>query len=367
MAAPIPFRRSELLTLGAEWELQLLDRKRLDLSNKILHLLKAFPEANWVKPEFIQSCVEITSPVCSDADQLYQSLKAVLSRLRERAGALGLRLCGGGTHPFCRRLALITPLPRYLQQKRRYGLLARSQITFATHIHLGLPDGETAIRLMRRLRRFLPLLVGLSAASPFWRGYETGFASYRLRILAAGRSYGLPPDFESYEAFCRFFELARRTHMFETFRDPHWDLRPHPDFGTLEVRIMDSQLTLEEVVALATFLQTLAGELLEREPPLSPLPWWLEKENLFQASRGGLLARAVTASGRVYLLGELFSETLARLKARADPVQKRWLSWLEKRVEEGVGWQRLLRAWRRKGDLRRVVLEVSEQLSGGGS
>ncbi len=167
--------------------------------------MEAFPKAPWIQPEFIQSCIEISSKICRGISELEAHLQAVLTDLYRQSEKLGLFLCGAGTHPTCRRLALITPFPRYLRQQALYGYLARTQITFATHIHLGMPCAETAIALMRQIKAYLPILIAISSSSPFWRGYETGFACYRQRILASGRSYGIPPSFEDWSQFCDFF------------------------------------------------------------------------------------------------------------------------------------------------------------------
>ncbi len=122
--------------------------------------------------------------------------------------------------------------------QKSYGWLGQNQVTFATHGHLGLPSGEEAVTLMRELKPFLPLLVALSASSPCWHGADTRFAAFRHRVRAASRTYGIPPDFLDWEAFQRFLTTMRRAGLLRTVRDIHWDLRPSPHFGTLEVRVM---------------------------------------------------------------------------------------------------------------------------------
>lgn len=363
------FRGSSRATLGVEWELQILDRASLDLSDKVLPVLDALPGIPWVKPEFIQSCVEIASKVCADIEELKSHLEGVLTELKRTCGALNLCLCGAGTHPFCRRLGLITPLPRYLRQKAQYRYLARSQITFATHVHLGVPDAETALTLMRELKAYLPVLIALSANSPFWRGFATGFACYRQRILASGRSYGIPPSFSSWEQFCQFFAVMTKAKVFETVRDIHWDLRPRPDLGTLEVRVMDAQSCLGDILAIAAFIQALAGYFLAIPPRFRPailprpLPWWLERENYFQASRLGTTAPYIDDRGEVYPLSRIIEALFEVLLAEAEASQKLYLRHLEQRLVKGLGWQRQLRVFHATGQSAAVAAELVAEFS----
>ncbi|BCX81465.1 glutamate---cysteine ligase/carboxylate-amine ligase [Methylomarinovum caldicuralii] len=365
----LQFRSSRPFTIGVEWELQLLDAAGLDLADRVLPVLEAFPDSPWIKPEFIQSCVEINSRPCDDIDALQAHLQTVVATLQRRCAGLGLALAGAGTHPFCRRLALITPLPRYLRQKKAYGYLARNQITFATHVHLGMADAETAIALMNDLRAYLPVLLALGANSPFWRGYETGFACYRQRILASGRSYGMPPGFDSWNEFCRFYRVTRKAGVFESVRDIHWDLRPRPVLGTLEVRVLDAQSRLEDVLALAAFVRCLARWLLQtpaaaRPPELPrPLPWWLEKENYFQANRLGLGAAYIDAEGGVRPLRTI-AVTLCDLLAQcARPDEQAPLRCVRRRLLSDAGWQRQLAAWRRRGNMQAVAGDLVRQLA----
>jgi len=368
-AEALIFQPSESLSLGVEWELQLLDVTDLDLAPRVLPVLEIFPDNPWIKPEFIQSCVEINSKVCMDFVQLENHLSEVLADLRARCKSLGLCLSGAGTHPFCRRLALITPLPRYLRHEATYGYLARTQITFATHVHLGMPDGETALSLMRDLKAYLPVLIALSANSPFWRGYETGFVCYRQRILASGRSYGIPPAFSDWKQFCRFFQVAHRAGVFEQIGDIHWDLRPQPKLGTLEVRVMDSQSCLRDVVALAVFVHALSRYLVctpkDDRPEIlpAPLPWWLEKENYFQASRLGVMASYIDAQGCVRPLAEIVEILFELLLANGEKDQRNHLLHLQRRYQRGVGAQRQLHAYHECGNLRCVTRQLVQEIS----
>ena len=362
------FQPSKAFTIGVEWELQLLDADHLDLAPRALPVLELFPDNPWIKPELIQSCVEINSKVCDDIVQLKDHLGDLLANLHRRCESLGLKLCGAGTHPFCRRLALITPLPRYLREKADYGYMARSQITYAMHVHLGMPDAEVALTLMREIKAYLPVLIALSANSPFWRGYETGFACYRQRILASGRSYGIPPAFSTWDQFCQFFEVTRRAGVFQQIREIHWDLRPRPRLGTLEVRVLDSQPCLKDVVAVAVFVRCLARYLVntqvEQRPAIlpTPIPWWLEKENYFQATRRGSLASYIDADGGVRPLSDIIEVLFDLLLKRVEKNHQNYLHYLHRRFRNGLGWQRQLHAYHESRQLPSVVRHLIQEL-----
>lgn len=281
-------------TVGIEWELQLLDAETFDLRPGIMPLMELYPDGDFVKPEFVQSCVELTSPVSQTSNDAVWHIEQTLSRVLRRCDELNMTACGAGTHPFCRRLALITPMPRYMRLEESHGILAHTQITFSTHVHVGMASGDEAMRAMSRLIPALPALIALSANSPFWRGHETGHVAYRHRILAAAPTYGLPVSFGRWSDFERFYHAALGSGMIEHFKDIHWDIRPHPDFGTIEIRVMDAASDLQNLHALTAFARALAvcmarttdGEVRGILP--EALPHWVERENHYRAGRNGL-------------------------------------------------------------------------------
>jgi carboxylate-amine ligase len=352
-----------------ELELQLLNADSVDLQDGILPLLELFPGNPYVKPEFIQNTVELISPVCHGIDELEAHMRALARELFDKCESLGMRLAAAGTHPFSQRLALITPTPRYLRMEQRAGPVAHAQITFATHVHLGMRSGDEAIAVMGALKPYLPLLIALSASSPFWRGYDTGYVCYRQRILAASRSYGVPPTFADWAGFCHFFETTQRAGLFETINDIHWDLRPRPHFGTLEVRVMDAQPTVAEAVALASFLRVLVRYLQEHAgataPGLpQPLPWWLEKENHFQASRLGLDSQYVAhEGGSVRPLRAVWEDVLAALTPCAEATgEGARLAALAARVARGSSATRQAELYRSGRALPEIVRGLVDEL-----
>jgi carboxylate-amine ligase len=365
------FKPSDPTTVGVELEFQILDAETLDLADGILPLMARYDDRPYVRPEFFQSTVEIASKVCRDPNELETHLRSQTVELRSHAADLGFRICGAGSHPFSQRLGIITPLPRYRRIESGAGYLGHTQITFATHVHVGMTSGDEAVEVMRRLKAYLPLLVGVTASSPFWRGYDTGFASYRHRILAATRSYGIPPSFENWAAFSEFFAAAQRAGVCESVNDIHWDLRPRPHLGTLEVRVADSQPTVSEAVSFSVLVCALISHLRsvpeDSEPSDLPkaLPWWTEKENHYQASRLGLQANYVRdEQGTVDRLIRSFESVMVRLgtnNTAADGYAP-YLDRLRLIPKSRLGYERQREAHRRSDSLRDVVAELVAEL-----
>jgi carboxylate-amine ligase len=286
-------------TVGAEWELQLLDIDSLDLAPGISTVLQSFAQNEHVKPEFFQSCVELNSPIATCSTEIKAHFLSLTRQVLRSCQSHGMDLAGSGTHPFCRRLALVTPLPRYKLLASEHGYLGQAQIAFATHVHVGVKSGDEAIRTMRYLTPCLPLIIAIAANSPFWRGHETGYASYRRRLLAASRSYGIPPYFGSWQEFEQFFQMAMRTRSIRSIKDIHWDIRPHPDFGTLECRVTDAQSTVTDVAFIAGLVRVLVAWIgatsrknIEASVPRR-LSSWIDRENHFRASHWGMEAELI--------------------------------------------------------------------------
>lgn len=361
------YRVGDPQTVGLELELQLLDRQTLDLADGILPLLDLYPDNPWIKPESIQNTVELITPVCRGVGEMHAHLQPLVSGLAGRCESLGMALCGGGTHAFGQKLGLITPMPRYQAMEQRAGFLIHSQITFATHVHLGMHSGDEAITLMHRLKPYLPLLIALSASSPFWRGHDTACASYRHRILAASRSYGVPPSFADWTAFCRFFDASRHAGLFETVNDIHWDIRPRPRFGSLEVRAMDAQPTVSEAMALAAFVRALVAFLRgnpDRDDLPQPLPWWIEKENHYQASLQGLEAPFIyTEDGAARPLAEIWEGVAAAIEpVAAELGEAGYLAQLRRTVTGGLSYVRQRRVQAGSGSFHDVARSLVTEL-----
>lgn len=288
-------------TLGCEWELQLVREDSLELADGILAFSGELGGRALIKSEFLQCCIEINTPPFEKAAELVPSLNAVLARIDAHARPLGLRLAASGTHPFDRKPAIVTPSERYLRLSgKRSGAAALHPVTFATHIHVACHDGDSAIRAMRRIAPCLPALLAIGANSPFWHGVDTGYACFRQRLLASNPTYGLPPYFESWGDFERMLAAGARSRTIENFRDLHWDIRPHGDLGTLELRVFDAQIDAERIAQIASLVRALVVVAEDSRMPDSAfparLPHWMELENNFRACKSGLDARIITST-----------------------------------------------------------------------
>ncbi len=366
----IEFNSSPTASVGMEIELQLLNPHTWELVDGIVPILEQDPNYALIKPEFNQATVEIVSQVCKDIPDLETNIFSILKTLKARCDKLGMTLCAAGTHPFCDRISPVTPIPRYFALKQDYGYLAEMMMTFALHVHVGMISGDETIDIMGRFKPYLPILLALSASSPFWRGRDTGFASYRQRFLSVMKTYGIPPTFKNWQDFSDFFTVAKYAGICQSIRDIHWDLRPHPDFGTLEVRVMDAQPTVKESIALAALIHTLMLYLrLHRERKqkgfiLQPLRWLLEKENYFRASHLGLDARYIEDEwGNSRPIRNIVMDILDALATTADMLgESSHLQFLHQRLETGASYLRQRRVFQETGSLQAVVAFLVREL-----
>jgi len=363
------FHPSKTFSVGMEMEFQLVDPDTQDLVDGILPLMETYPDHTYIKPEFIQNTVEVASPPAESLTELAESMRPLIRDLLGNCDRLRMGVCGAGTHPFYRRPAPITPEPRYLDMEKAAGWLGHNQVTFATHLHLGLPSGGEALTLMRELKPYLPLLIALSANSPFWHGKDTRFAAFRHRVLAAARTYGTPPDFSGWSEFERFMATMQRAQMLKTIHDIHWDIRPRPHIGTLEVRVMDAQSTLAGALSFAALLRALSRFLQqtrgndEATRPLSPLFWWSLKDNCFTASRFGIDAKLIASEeGDVLPLLDVALCTLALIEPFAEPDEQPHLERLVRDVESGLPYARQRRLFKKTESLHAVVGSLMEEL-----
>ncbi|SCZ52742.1 carboxylate-amine ligase [Thiohalomonas denitrificans] len=363
------FNGSTADTIGVEYELQLLDGDSLDMADAILPLLERMSEGHaHIEPEYIQSTVEVVSRAMEDCHALESHLRERVAFIRNKCHELGLELCGGGTHPFRTRLGKVTPKPRYYDVEAETGYAGAIQMVCATHVHIGVPSGDEAIWLMRRLRPYLPVLLGLSAASPFYMGVDSGFAAYRPRILLAAHSYGTPPPLRSWPEFEAIWRAARRANVYRTFKDMHWDIRPKPEFGTVEVRIMDGQRTVHATVALAALVHSLSRHLQHRQRGhecLPELPYWAEVENAYRAAHLGLDAHLIiNEHGDTRPLPDIATEMLKTIEPAARAFgETAWLESVTKMVNGGASYLRQRAVFARAGSLREVVADAVAELA----
>ncbi len=278
-------------TIGIEEELMIVDGETLDLVNAIESMLEPAP-AGEVKPELMESVLEIATDPCPNTSQAGQELRALRAQVMETARAKGLAIGAAGTHPFARwEDQRIVARSRYRDLVSDLRFVARQELIFGVHVHVGVDDPNKAIHEVNGMRVHMPVLLGLSANSPFWRSDATGMASTRTPIFRAFPRVGIPPTYRDWEDYERRIEFMVRTRVIEDYTYLWFDVRPHPNFGTVEVRVMDSQTRIEHTVGLVALVQGLVRELCEHYDSgqqLGRYPFEMLDENKWLAARHGL-------------------------------------------------------------------------------
>jgi len=288
------FGKSSALSLGVELELQLVSTVDYDLtsaSNDLLELLSRKPFPGTVTPEMTQSMIEIATGIQTEHAPLLAELRGMRDALTAACDRLNIGIAGGGTHPFQRwSEQRVFDKPRYQEISQLYGYLAKQFTVFGQHVHVGCASGDDALFLLHSLSRYVPHFIALSASSPFFQGVDTMFDSARLNSVFAFPLSGRAPFTLSWDDFANsYFTKMEATGVVKSMKDFYWDIRPKPEYGTIELRVCDTPLTVERAAALACYLQAICRRLLERAEPLPTEDDYLVYTfNRFQACRFGL-------------------------------------------------------------------------------
>ena len=289
-----PFKSSTPLTMGVELELQLISLSDHDLSASspdLLHLLARKPFPGHVTPEITESMIEINSDVHTNHTELLAQLRQTRDTLVQAGEMLNIGICGGGTHPFQKwSERRIFAKPRFKEVSELYGYLAKQFTIFGQHVHIGCASGDDALYLLHSLSRYVPHFIALSASSPYVQGNDTLFNSARLNSVFAFPMSGRAPFLLRWDAFeHEYFAKMEHTGVIKSMKDFYWDIRPKPEYGTIELRVCDTPLTVERAAALASYLQALCRYLLERrEAAPEEDDYLVYNYNRFQACRFGL-------------------------------------------------------------------------------
>ena len=289
-----PFQKSHALSLGVELELQLVNTVDFDLTsgaNDLLELLSRKPFPGTVTPEMTQSMIEIATGIQTRHTPLLAELRGMRDTLVKACDRLNVDICGGGTHPFQRwSEQRVFAKPRFEQISQLYGYLAKQFTVFGQHVHVGCASGDDAMFLLHSLNRYVPHFIALSASSPFFQGVDTMFDSARLNSVFAFPLSGRAPFMLSWSEFANsYFTKMEATGVVKSMKDFYWDIRPKPEYGTIELRVCDTPLTVERAAALACYLQAICSRLLERVEPMPTEDDYLVYTfNRFQACRFGL-------------------------------------------------------------------------------
>lgn len=289
-----PFKTSQALSLGVELELQLIGLSDFDLvaaSPDMFELLQRNSFPGSVTPEITESMIEIATDIHTEYSTLRKQLLEIRDTLLQAGDRLNIGICGGGTHPFQQwSNQRIYKKPRFTQVSALYGYLSKQFTIFGQHIHVGCTNADEALFLLHALNRYVPHFIALSASSPFVQGKNTLFNSARLNSVFAFPLSGRAPFLLSWKDFeDQYFAKMEHTGVVKSMKDFYWDIRAKPEYGTIELRVCDTPLSVERAAALACYLQALCRYLLERNEP-DPVEddYLVYNYNRFQACRFGL-------------------------------------------------------------------------------
>lgn len=289
----LDFSTSKALTLGVELELQIVSRRDCDLTRGASELIKLLTRSKHpgdIKPEITESMLEISTGVHERHTDLLIELGEIRDAVVAAADKLNLLITGGGAHPFQHwSERSIYDHARFRHVSQIYGYLAKQFTIFGQHIHVGCINGDDALYLLHALSRYLPHFIALAASSPYYQGVDTAFDSSRLNSVYAFPLSGRAPFVQSWNDFVAYFDKMRAFGIVTSMKDFYWDIRPKPEFGTIEIRVCDTPLTVERASMLAAYAQLLCRHLLqERVYPLSEEMYYVYNYNRFQACRFGL-------------------------------------------------------------------------------
>jgi carboxylate-amine ligase len=375
----IRFTSNARPTIGVEMELHLVDAVTGELasaSNEILAEMGAdhpggeHPKA---KHELFQSTVEIITGICDNPTQAADDLRTTLAELRAVAERRGLTIVSSGTHPFgLAREQLVSPHQRYLDLIEDLQWPARRMLICGMHVHVGVPDGSRAIRVIGEMMRHHPLFLALSASSPYFEREDSGLASARTKVFEGLPTAGLPPSLADWADFESFMATLLESGCIRSIREVWWDVRPHPDFGTVEFRMCDATPTLRETIALAALAQTLVMWTLQRiDDGTLPLPprEWTVRENRWLAARYGvdaelIVENPVTGHAERRPVRDLVAELLAQLRPFAVELGAlEQFADLEVLLRAGSGAERQRRVVAAGGTLVDVVQHLAAELA----
>ena len=363
----IAFKSSERATLGVEWELQIVDRNSRHLRQEAQQLLAELPDLSAeaavppLRHELMQSQVEVVTGICETVDEAKRDLARNVARMREVLEPRGAALICSGTHPMDHwQDQSLSPGKRYGELVEQMQWLARRILTCGVHVHVGVRGQEKAIPIVNALAKYIPHFLALSASSPFWGGYDTGLASARSIVFGALPTSGPPPNLPGWPAFEEYLETLLKAGTIASIKEVWWDIRPHPDFGTIEIRMFDGIPTLREVgmaAALSQSLVELFDHQLDRGYGLPSPPSWVVNDNKWRATRYGLDARVITDSygttvpirDDLYELVRELTPIAARLGCAED------LDLISEILDKGASYERQRAVVSQGGSLQDVV------------
>ena len=367
------FQKSDALSLGVELELQLVNTHDYDLApyaEDMLRLMTKTPLPGAVVPEMTSSMIEVSTGVCRSSSEVLGQLSQIRDALVKCADKLNIAVVGGGTHPFQQwHERRIYDKPRFRELSELYGYLSKQFTIFGQHVHVGCPDADTALLTLHRMSRYIPHFIAMSASSPYVQGQDTAFDSARLNSVFAFPLSGRAPFALTWDDFTTYYDKMTRTGVVKSMKDFYWDIRPKPEFGTIEIRVFDTPLTVERAAALAGFVQALAAWFMEDQPFMPTEDDYLVYTyNRFQACRFGLDAAYVDpGTGQHMPLREHIQLTLHQVQRHAARLGAgSFIHMLQSSVERAENDARWLRE--RQGEeelLAEVIRQAAQRFRGG--
>ena len=358
------------LSIGIEEEYQTIDPEtrelRSHIASEILSKAKlALREA--VKPEMHQSVIEVGTRVCTHIQEARENMRELRREVITLAADHGLMLGAASTHPFSDwKTQEIYPDPRYHQVLEDMQLIARANLVFGLHVHIGIEDRNTAIHIMNSMRYFLPHILALSTNSPFWMGMNTGYKSYRCRVFERFPRTDIPDVFANWSEYETFVNLLVKTHCIDNGKKIWWDIRPHPFFNTLEVRVCDIPMRLDETLAIAALIQATMAMLYKLHAANKSYRIYgraLIMENKFRASRYGIAGKLIDFGKEEEVpMHDLMMEYLDLISDDVDELGSREeINYIPQMLEMGTGADRQLKVFKETGDLKKVVDYIVEE------
>ncbi len=366
----LPFKRSEKPTIGVEVEMQIVDRRSRELVPAIFHILEEVPRSlrHRIKPEFIQSTLEINTEICRTVEEIRENLLEHFQLVFRIARRIGVGLLCAGTHPISSwKEQKITPDPRYRRLLQEFQVLGRRLNICGFHVHVGISDGNKATAVLNVLRGYLPYFLALSTSSPFWSGYNTGMYSSRIKVFQVLPTAGLPPRMKNWKEFESLVRILTSTRTIENTREIWWEARPHPVFGTLEVRVCDTPSTLDDMIVITALIHAVVvhlGTLYEKGTlPKIPLRQLVE-ENKWQAARHGLEGYFIDyRTHRTIGIRDAVRGLVSDLRETSESLgSSTCLNNVEKILKRGTSAHEQLDVFRKTGDLISVVDHLMEKM-----
>ncbi len=361
------FRGSAGPTLGVELEFQLVDSETMALTGAADKVIAEIPDSDRdaIGPEFYHCCVEVNTGICRTVNDVERDLSDTVAATSRAASRLGVHLAWGGTHPFSHwKDQPVVPDPRYLELADHYGETLCRQLTFGMHVHVGVPDGDSATRVCNQIGEHLPCLLALSANSPFWCGRATGLQSHRVEVMGASPTGGFPPHLDDWNAYAHLVDQLTDVGVIQTSKDLWWDVRPSPSHGTVEVRMCDVPADLNAVLGLAALTQCLVADLARNEdhaPRLDEGGKIVLRQNRWRAARFGLHAEFVNPhTGEKSPARESVRNLVARFRGLAEELDcARHLERVAAMTSSPGGAERQLAVFDRTGDLTAVTRSMT--------